>query len=177
MQTRLSFNILDGDNCKELAIADNSYYNSVQVTANPTLQIITPFSEFPVEVNFYKNGVTYFNSNSLGITKVSDLDYLTVLPDGLYTAKLSICPEDIYWYEKTWFRTCQLECKYDLAFLKLNVNSCEKCFDPQMIQRLERARIYIHGVRVNAKNCNNKEAKSLYKAATKILDKILSCEC
>ena len=95
----------------------------------------------------------------------------------MYTAKISICPEDQYWFEKTWFRTCLLDCKYDKAFLKLNVQSCSQCYSPEALAKLERARIYSYGVKVNAKNQNFKEAQKLYSASSKILENLLSCDC
>ena len=45
------------------------------------------------------------------------------------------------------------------------------------LKTLDRARIYIYGVKTNAANCNNKEADKLYKAANKILDSLLECDC
>jgi len=175
--TKLSFDILDTNNCKTLGLYDTSFYSSSQTVANASLQVITPFDNTPVQLNFYKNAVTILNSNTLGITNVLDLDLLTTLPDGLYTAKISICPEEQYWFEKTWYRTCLLECKYDKAFLKLNVQPCEACFSPEKLEKLERARVYIYGVKVNAASCNVKEAGKLYKAADKILDLLIECDC
>lgn len=175
--TRLEFSILPDTDCKKLSLLDSSYYSSDQTVANATLQIISPFDEDPVELDYYKNAITVLNSNTLKITNVNDLDYLSVLPDGLYTAKISICPENQYWYEKSWYRTCLLECKYDKAFLQLNVNPCDKCFSPEKLQRLERARIYIYGCKVNTLNCNAKEAQKLYAASDKILTALLDCDC
>jgi len=65
----------------------------------------------------------------------------------------------------------------DKAFLKLNVQSCEACFSPEKLQKLERARIYIYGCKTNAASCNMKEADKLYKGADKILESILTCDC
>jgi len=175
--TALSFDIVDTNSCKTLGIMDTSLYSSSQVISNATLQIISPFDDEAVELDYYKNAMTILNSNSLKITNVLDQDLLTILPDGMYTAKISICPEERFWYEKSWYRTCLLECKYDKAFLKLNVQSCDACFSPEKLQKLERARIYIYGVKTNAANCNIKEADKLYKAANKILDNLIECDC
>lgn len=175
--TKLSFNIIDTHSCKTLGIYDTSFYNSLQTIANATLQIISPYDSEPVELDYYKNAFITLNSNSLGITNVLDFDHLVELPDGLYTGKISICPEDKFWYEKSWYRTCLLDCKYDKAFLKLNLDTCNSCFSPEKIGKLENARIYIYGVKTNANQCNFKEADKLYKAANKILDNILNCDC
>jgi hypothetical protein len=175
--TKLSFDILDTNSCKTLGLYDTSFYSSNQTIANATLQVISPFDDEPVELDYYKNAITILNSNTLKITNVLDTDLLVDLPDGLYTAKISICPEERFWFEKSWYRTCLLECKYDKAFLKLNVQSCDSCFSPEKLQKLERARIYIYGVKTNATNCNVKEADKLYKAANKILDNLIDCDC
>ena len=175
--SKLSFDIIDTSTCRTLAIMDTSVYQSLQVIANPTLQVISPFDDEPVQLDYYRNGITVLNSNNLGITNVNDFDYLVDLPDGLYTIKISICPEDIYWFEKSWYRTCQLECKYDQAFLKLNVSSCDVCYSTEKVQKLERARLYIYGEKNKEKNCNNKEADRLYKGAEKILTNLLLCDC
>jgi hypothetical protein len=175
--TKLSFDIIDTNSCKTFGLMDTSFYSSSQTIANATLQVISPFDDEPVELNYYKDALTVINSNNLKITNVLDTDLLVDLPDGLYTAKISICPEDRFWFEKSWYRTCLLECKYDKAFLKLNVQSCDSCFSPERLQKLERARIYIYGVKVNAANCNVKESDKLYKAANKILDSLLECDC
>jgi len=175
--TRLSFSVIDLHDCKQLSIADTSFYSSIQVISEALLQIITPFDDTPVDIMYYKNAVTVLNSNTLKITNVQNLEYLTELPDGLYTAKISICPQDRFFYEQSWYRTCLLECKFDKAFLKLKVQSCESCFSPDKLKSLDRAWIYIKSIQANVKDCNYKEADKLYKAADKILDRILECDC
>lgn len=175
--TKLGFEVLEMNNCKLLGILDTSVYNNMNPPSNATIQIVTPFDSTPVETDYYKNALTVFNSNTLKITNVNDTEYLTDLPDGIYTAKVSVCPEDQYWYEDTWFRTCLIECKFDKAFLKLNVQTCETCFSPEKIKTLTRVKVYIMGVKANVKNCNMKEAQKLYSAANKLLDKLLECSC
>ena len=175
--TKLSFHVLPDTDCKYLSIADTSFYSSTQVISEALLQIITPFDDTPVDTMYYKNAVIVLNSNTLKITNVQNLEYLTELPDGLYTAKISICPQDRFFYEQSWYKTCLLECKFDKAFLKLKVQSCESCFSPDKLKSLDRAWIYIKSIQANVKDCNYKEADKLYKAADKILDRILECDC
>src|ERR1700759_1695907 len=106
--SKLSFEIISSGNCNLIFFADTSYYNPSQTVANLVLQIISPFAPAPVEVNFYAGGVTIINSNLLGITDSWDDSGLQILPDGIYTGKISMCPEDQFYFENTWFRTCQL---------------------------------------------------------------------
>lgn len=175
--TKLEFSIVPTSDCKTFAIVDISYYSPSQAIANSSLQIISPFSPIPVQLNYYRGGVTIINSNNLGITNEWDGGNMQDLPDGIYTAKISMCPEDQYFYEKTWLRTCQLECQYDTALLKLDITKCDECFDPKKLEALQRANIYIQGAKANMKSCNIKQAQALYKAASKIIDNIINCNC
>lgn len=175
--TKLSFSVIDTHSCHTFGIADLSYYNPLQEIKNATLQVITPFDDEAVEVRYNKNSITILNSNNLKITNVLDTDNLVELPDGLYTAKMSICPEDQFYFEKSWFRTCQLECKYNKALLKLDISECSTCFDKDKLAQLQRTNIYIQGIKANVENCNIAQAKKLYSAASKILENILNCNC
>jgi len=175
--TKLKFEVLDTKDCSTIAIVDTSIYNSIQKNDGLIFQIITPFDPSPIELNFYRNSITFLNSNLLGITSTSNYESLQDLPDGLYTGKISMCPYDKFFYEKSWFRTCQLECIYKKAVLKLNISSCESCFSKEKLDRLQRAFIYIEGAKFNAEKSNLKEANKLYSAAEKILKNISDCEC
>ena len=99
--THIDFNIFDTYDCKTLGLVDISYYNPEMTISGMTLQVIVPGMDNIMELNYNKGGVTVLNSNNLGITKVWDFDDLVELPDGAYTIKMSICPYDQYWAEKT----------------------------------------------------------------------------
>ena len=174
--TKLSFIIAETNDCKNLAIADISTYNAAQGFSNATIQIVSPFSKKPVELDYKQNGVTFFNSNNLKITNVQRFEDLQALPDGVYTGKISICPEDQFWFERTWYRTCQLQCKYEQALLSLNISECENCYNPEKLKILKRVKLYIEGIKANTEINNIKEANNLYKASTKLLDKLIDCE-
>ena len=176
--TKLSFIVLNTNSCLTLGLADTSTYSAAQGFNGATLQIVTPFSPIPVELNYNQNAVTLLNSNNLNITNVSDTAFLAELPDGIYTAKISICPYDQFWFEDTWFRTCQLECKYDQALLQLNISECENCYNPEKLKVLNRVFLYIQGIKANTKIDNYREAQKLYGASSKLLDKLINCrEC
>jgi len=175
--TKLSFSVIDSKSCSTVAIFDTSYYNPLQEIKNPTLQVISPFDSVAVELRYYKNGVVILNSNTLKITNVLNNEDLVDLPDGMYTAKMSVCPDDQFYYEKSWFRTCQIQCKYKKALLKLDISECSACFDKEKLAQLQRVNIYIQGVEANVENCNIVQAQKLYKAADKLLNNILDCDC
>jgi hypothetical protein len=176
MKTSLSFDIINTYNCNTLAILDTSYYNPNMDVEGRTLQIITPFDDEVRESTYQKNGVTYINSNFIGVTSNAPEELLIAIPDGLYTIKITICPYDKYYKEKTFYRTCQLECKYFKAILTLDFNRCSSCFDTSQVKKLDTAKRYIDGVIANSENCNYNKATELYKYANKLLDEILDCK-
>lgn len=175
---KLSFEIADVDNCKLLPILDTSEYTS-DIVELPTLQVLIPgYNEDDVvELSYYPSKITLLNSNVLGITHVANSKYYQALPDGLWTIKMSICPFEDNWYEKKFYRTCELECKYYQAFLKLELDKCETCYNKQKAEKLNTAWIYLQGVKANVGACNFKQATDLYNISSKILDDIINCEC
>ena len=175
--TKLSFTVIDTHSLKTLGIADTSMYSSAQGFNGATLQVITPFNPNKiVELNYFQNGVTILNSNTLQITNVNRLEDLADLPDGIYTAKISICPYEQFWFEDTWFRIDALQCQYNQALLKLNVVNCENCYNPEKLKILNRVRLYIESIKANTQIDNYKEAQKLYSASKKLLEKLLYCE-
>lgn len=177
MKTNLSFDVLNSYNCATLAIADTSHYSENINVEGRIMQIISPFSSDVIETPYQKNGLTFINSNTLGITKNATSEFLIPIPDGLYTIKISFCPYDKYYFEKSFYRICQLECKYYKAFLKLDFDKCSSCFDKSKERDLDKAKRYIDGVVANANNFNFNKATELYNYANKLLDNILNCEC
>lgn len=176
-KTSLSFDVLNAYNCKHLAILDTSYYNPLQDIEGRILQVVSPFDSEVLELPYQKSGITVINSNSLGISKNAPEELLSDIPDGLYTIKISICPYDQFYYEKSFYRTCKIECKYNKAILTLDFNKCTECFDDQKTKKLDTVRRYLDGVIANSENCNFNKATELYKYANKLLDEILNCDC
>lgn len=175
--TRLSFLVLDTHSNKTMAIVDTSYYNTTAITTGSVLQIILPDRPGAIELPFNANGVTILNSNNLGITNVLDENFFTDLPDGAYTAKISICPYDQFWYENTWYRTGKLQCKYYNAILKLDLSECQSCFSPEKDNEIWTAKRFIEGIHANMEQGNIRKATQLYNVANYILDDILNCNC
>lgn len=177
MKTSLSFDILNTYNCATMAIVDTSYYSDNIKVEGRIMQIISPFSLDIIETPYQKNGLTFINSNILGITTNAINELLLPIPDGLYTVKISFCPYDKYYFEKSFYRICQLECKYHKAILKLDFDKCSSCFNKSTERDLDKAKRYIDGVIANANNLNFNKATELYNYANKLLDNILNCEC
>lgn len=177
VNTSLSFEILDTFSCKTMAIADTSFYAEGMTITGNVLQVELPDREQVIELNYVEGGVTILNSNSLKYTKVTEYDDLIDLPDGFYTAKISVCPYNQYKFERSWYRTCQLECKLGQAILKMGINSCGNCFSNVKMQQLQLADFYIKAIHANVVDANVNAANTLYTKANTIIDDILNCDC
>lgn len=175
-QTKLSFDVMDTNNTKTMGLMDTSQYD--ENASGFTLLILIPGYTEPVELNYYKNGGTILNSNNLKLTNVTSPSLYTELPDGLWTAKISVCPHETNWFEKSWYRTKVLECKYYKAFLQLELSLCTNCYNKNKKQKLDLIWTYIQGVHANVVDANYKQATALYSTALDLLDKMLDCsEC
>ena len=175
--SHLSFLELPTHNLKTIALADTSYYNPNSIITGNILQIRLPDRDKVIELPYNSNGVTILNSNSLGITNIVDEQFLIDLPDGAYTAKISICPYDQFWFESTWYRIDQLQCKYYNAILKLDLSQCQECFSPEVDNEIWTAKRFIDGIKANVEQGNINQASKLYNVANYILDDILNCTC
>lgn len=171
---QLYFTVLPGYDCKLLPIADLSIY--ADDAEGAVLQIQLPDRENIVETVYTRNSVSVLNSNSLKYTKVPDLGDLLPLPDGWYTIKMSVCPYEQFWFEKDYYRICQLQCKYNQTLLKLDLNKCEKCYGLDYSDKLRQVWFYIQGIVANTENNDVKSASELYKTANNILDNLLFCQ-
>ncbi len=175
--TKLSFLELPTHSLKTIALVDTSYYNpSVQISGS-VLQILLPDRPGAIELPFNTSGVTILNSSNLGITNFVDEQFNTDLPDGAYTAKISICPYDQFWYESTWYRTEKLKCKYHQALLKLDISECQECYSPEKDNEIWTAFRYIEGIEANMNQGNLLMCNKLYNVADYILNDIINCNC
>jgi len=175
LSNKLDFTIPELNSCKLLGILDLSEYAGTPTGLD--LQVLIP-GGYPVrELNYYKNALTILNSNTLGLTNVdSSVNYVD-LPDGVWVVKIGICPYNVFWAEKKWYRTCQIWCKFHKAFLKLELNKCDTCYNKEMADRLDTAERYIKGCESSVINADFSTATSLYNVANTILDRIISCDC
>ncbi len=171
--TQLSLELIQSYSIKTIVLLDTSTYSDNMTISGNTLLVKTPGNRNTIELSYNQSGVTILNSSNLGITR----GIITDLPDGIYTAKITICPYDIYWYEKQWYRTEQLECKYARALLELDINNCRQCFSAQKVRKITKARVYIDGIGANVVDLNFKAATECYNVASKMLDELINCNC
>jgi hypothetical protein len=172
MDTNLDFSIIENGNCKTITIVDGSIYASGQTISEPKFTVYIPGFTDPVVVNMVPKIINVINSNNLNLTCTTDVNALTVLPDGIYKATYSIKPSATYSIEKMFLRTCKLECKFDNALLKLDMLNCFDGNIPNKIVKLREIEFLIMSAKAAANACNPKLALELYMRADKELNKI-----
>lgn len=172
MATKLEFSILDSKDCKSIWFADTSVYQTTP--DNTIICVTTPFSEDKTQLFYTAGGFMRLNSSNLGITPQGKLDNL---PDGLYKIRMSVDPNETLWYEKLWFRTCMLECKFAKAVMKLGLAECKDCYDKDLREKIDKSWLYIMGIKGATGSMDLNKAQSLYKTIDGLLNKIVGEDC
>lgn len=107
----IDFDVLETNNPKKLMIGDTSSNWSTAFEDPAYLYITMPGSKKEKQFIFSKKSITVFNSENLGINKVTnacDKTQYYDLPDGVYKIKLQSIYEDIY-VEKIYLKTDIIE--------------------------------------------------------------------
>lgn len=170
----LSLNIMPINtySTKTLGLVDISVYDPV-TPSNETLEI-TP-ANYPKKAISVTHGQAWvFTANDLGIDCDSDcLD----LPDGMYTVKYSISPNETNYIECCFIRVELLKCKYQKAFLKIE-QDCRCSPHSQIKKELWDIEMLIEGAVASANSKDDVSARMMYRKADDALDRILSdCNC
>lgn len=177
MVSKLSFNIVDTHDFKTLGVVDTSWYNPDITVETPTIEILPPGYTVAASPFFMIKALNVYNSNGLGITRASCEEDLVDLPDGLWKIRYSICPNDKLFIERFFLKTDKIQCKYDQAFLSLDLANLSTETEKRKRKDLEEVEIFLQGAIAAANNQNAKLASDLYKKADNLLSRFGSCNC
>lgn len=178
MISQLDFYVEDILNPKVLIIKDSSFYNPDIVPTSPEITI-----KYPGSTNYITTpvgtGFTYtINSNTIGLTRVNLADSLTVLPDGLWTIRYSICPNDELFVEYTFLRNTKQLIKYHNLFCSLEIHKCNRKEYEIQLKLLREIKQKIDAAKYLAECGKYTQSIELYDAVCMILDGLSStCNC
>lgn len=172
----LDFTVVDTHNPISIAIADTSFYPSNFNIVNPTIEI-TPPGFNTMLVNYSPNTITTFNSNTLGLTCVTDISLLTNLPDGIWNVRLTISPPLQWRVERTFIRTETIQQKLGEAFLKVDLTQCNINTQRENMKVIDEISFFIEAAIAAANQCNNILAMNLYRTADTMLNNFLRSRC
>ena len=156
-----------------IGFADISRYDDNFVISSPTFEI-TPPGYPKVNVPFTPQSANVYYASDFNISE----DNCTAIPDGIYSIKYSVNPNQQYFIEKSVMRIDFIRCKYWNAFLKVDLNcNCNKDTIAKDKNTLAQISLLIEGSVAAANNNDCSTAYQLYHKADKMLSNMKFCQC
>lgn len=178
MITQLDFYIEELLNSKLLIVQDCSWYNPEILVTNGKLDIKFPGSDLFFTVSVGKDFKYVINSNTLNITNVLDFKSLKDLPDGIWTIKYSICPNEELFVEYTFLRNTKQLIKWQNLYCNLKLEKCNKKDYEKELQNIRKIKDLIDAAKYLADCGKYEKAMELYNEANYLLDKQENnCNC
>lgn len=170
-----------------IRIWDASVYGAGLAVDCPRLDIYLPGFALPIyyipdstaippktlNPGFVKN----FSTADLGIT--ANDQPAGVFPDGLYTIKYSVSPNETVFVECYHLRTTHLVNTYYREICKVQLQACEPTAEQhQKLHDLRYIKMYVDAAKAKAEYCNSpKQAVEMYNYAETLLSKYLTGCC
>lgn len=176
---QLSLEVPDTNNCSVFRIFDTSIYDEhVPVTCG-TLEITSPGYNQPVSIEVLPLFNLVLNGCTLGIQKQGCGTVSERLPDGIYTIRYSVSPNDKVYVEYYYLRTCMTNNKYFNELCKLELAACEPQAEvKEQLQELRLIKSFIDAAKAKIEQCNDlQEGMELFLYAQKRLQKIQNNGC
>ena len=166
-------------NSKLLIVKDASYYNSDVAVTNAKLDLQYPNSNEYVNIPVGKNFSYIINSNTIGLTNVTNSEALSDLPDGIWTIKYSICPNDELYVEYTFLRNIKQLIKYHNLFCQIEIDKCNKKQYLEDLKKIREIKDLIDAAQYLADDCGKYEKSiELYNEAEEMLNEFTNdCKC
>ena len=186
---QLSLEVPDTNNCSVFRVVDTSIYDEHVPVTCPRLEITSPGYNEPVVIDvvlstdFTTNAPINFsyilNGCTLGIQTAGCGTVSERLPDGIYTIRYSVSPNDKVYVEYHYLRTCQTNNKYFNELCKLELAACEP--QPEVKAQLNELRLiksFIDAAKAKVEQCDDlQEGIELLFYAQKRLQKYASGGC
>jgi hypothetical protein len=186
---QLSLEVPDTNNCSVFRIVDTSIYDEHVPVTCPKLEITSPGFNEPVVIdvvlsedpttNAPINFSYILNGCTLGIQTSGCGQISERLPDGIYTIRYSVSPNDKVFVEYHYLRTCLTNNKYFNELCKLELAACEP--DAEVKAQLNELRLiksFIDAAKAKVEQCNDlQEGIELLFYAQKRLQKYSNGTC
>jgi hypothetical protein len=153
---QLSLDIPETNNCQVFRVFDTSLYTEdLEVTCG-TLQITSPGFNEPVNIEVLKGFNLILNACTLGIQTSLCGTVSQRLPDGIYTVRYSVSPNDKVYVEYQYLRVCQTLNKYFNFLCRLEMAACEPQADVKAnLEELRMIRSFIDAAKVKVEYCES----------------------
>jgi hypothetical protein len=153
---QLSLEVPETNNCQVFRVFDTSLYtDDLEVTCG-TLQITSPGFNEPVNIEVLQGFNLILNACTLGLQSNLCGTVSQRLPDGIYTIRYSVSPNDKVYVEYQYLRVCQTLNKYFNFLCRLELAACEPQADVKaQLEELRMIRSFIDAAKVKVEYCES----------------------
>ena len=174
MKSELFLDIKQNNGCKTFTVKDISAYNpDIPVTCG-TLRIKVPGFNTPKYYDVLEGFELIVNMSNLGLQKTWNHECLSALPDGLYSIRYSINPNDKLFVDYYYYQTCNIYKKYTDAVCNFLNNKCDLSKKEQeaKIDDLFEISQLIDYAKISAETCGDPDsAEEMYNEALEKIKK------
>jgi hypothetical protein len=183
---QLSLEVPDTNNCSVFRVVDTSIYDEHVPVTCPKLEITAPGYNVPITIDVVlsEDPVTHapinfsyiLNGCTLGIQTSGCGTISERLPDGIYTLRYSVSPNDKVFVQYHYLRVCMTVNKYYNELCKLELAACEPAPDVKdALDELRLIKSFIDAAKAKVEICDDlQEGMELLIYAQKKLQKYQS---
>lgn len=153
---QLSLEVPDTNNCSVFRILDTSIYDEHLDVTCPKLEITSPGFNEPVVIDVLPGFNLILNACTLGIQTSGCGSVSERLPDGIYTIRYSVSPNDKVFVQYHYLRICQILNKYFNELCKVELAACEPDADVKaQLDELRLIKSFIDAAKAKVEQCND----------------------
>lgn len=179
MVTELFLDFPDTTSVKTMRVSDASFYNpKIKVTC-ARVDVTPPGYLEPITFNVKAGFSIVLNASNLKLAKVKVYKKLQALPDGIYTIKYSINPNDGLWIEYDYLRISKLMEDYNAALLAIKITPYPLSREVQAeLKRIREIEWYIKSAKGEVEYKGNRtRGMELYHYAAQLLAEMTKEKC
>lgn len=175
----LSLDIPETLNVNIMRVVDTSVYSEILNTACGKLQILVPGYTEAVTLNLTPGYDLIISACTLGIQS-SDCNTKQVpLPDGVYTIRYSVAPNDKVFVEYNYLRIAKAMSTYYSLLCDINLSGCEPLApEKERLNKLRLLRTMLDGAKAKVEYCHKTDqGMAIYNYVVTQLDKLACKYC
>lgn len=176
---QLSLEVPETNNCQVFRIFDTSIYDEHVPVTCAKLEITSPGFNEPVVIDVVQGFNLVLNGCTLGIQTSGCGNRSDRLPDGIYTIRYSVSPNDQVYVEYHFLRVCQTNNKYFNELCKLEMAACEPQAEvKEALNELRLIKSFIDAAKAKVEQCDDlQEGMELLVYAQERLQKYANGGC
>ena len=175
----LSLDIPDTLNTKIMRIVDTSVYSEELNTACGRLQILVPGYTEAVTLELTPGYDLIVSACMLGIQSSNCNTAQVDLPDGMYTIRYSVAPNDKVFVEYNYLRVAKAMTTYYQLLCNLDLSGCEPLApQKEKLNKLRLLRTMLDGAKAKIEYCHNTDqGMAIYNYVVTQFDKLACKYC